>query len=101
MIGRGALTNPFLPNSIKTGRDTTENSLERFRRFYEELFEGYRRRLHGPGHLLDRMKGFWKYFSRAFVDGRAIEKRIHRTHRLDRYLKIVNRFFESEARWNV
>ena len=61
--------------------------------------DDYRREFSGPGHLLDRMKGYWTYFSRAFKDGRKIKKKIHRTHKLDRYVDIVERFFEAEAQW--
>lgn len=101
MIGRGALINPFLPAAIKRGGTDRYNRLERFKAFYDDLFDGYSRIFQGPGHLLDRMKGFWKYFSRAFVDGRAIEKKVHRTHRLDRYQGIVERFFEEDAQWGI
>jgi hypothetical protein len=65
------------------------------------LFDAYSQILQGPGHLLDRMKGFWKYFSQAFADGRAIEKKVHRCHRLDLYLGIVERFFEEDAQWKI
>jgi tRNA-dihydrouridine synthase len=99
MIGRGALVNPFLPTTIKNGKTDSVDNVAVFRAFYDELFEQYRQTFRGPGHLLDRMKGFWTYFSRSFKDGRKIKKKIHRTLKLDRYLKIVERFFEEEARW--
>jgi tRNA-dihydrouridine synthase len=99
MIGRGALIDPFLPAAIKRGGESGDRKLERFKKFYDDLFDSYRRKLQGPGHLLDRMKGFWKYFSQAFENGGRIEKKVHRTHRMDHYLKIVNRFFEEDARW--
>lgn len=99
MIGRGALVNPFLPAIIKAGNDGCANKVEIFRVFYDDLFEQYRQVFHGPGHLLDRMKGFWTYFCRSFKDSHKIKKKIHRTQTLDRYLKIVDRFFEEEAHW--
>jgi tRNA-dihydrouridine synthase len=100
MIGRGAIINPFLPAIIKTGQDNFSNQVETFRYFYEELFEEYQRVFSGPGHLLERMKGFWTYFSQAFKDGRKIRKKIHRTLKLKRYLEIVERFFEKDAEWD-
>jgi tRNA-dihydrouridine synthase len=100
MIGRGALINPFLPAAIKSGQDNATDKVEVFRAFYDELFEQYRQAFRGPGHLLDRMKGFWTYFSQSFKDGRKIKKKIHRTSKLDRYLRIVDRFFEEEAQWD-
>jgi len=99
MIGRGVLANPFLPAIIKNGKDDTGNKVALFKQFYDDLFDQYRQEFQGPGHLLDRMKGFWTYFSRSFKNSRKIQKKIHRTQKLDRYLKIVNRFFEEEAKW--
>lgn len=99
MIGRGALVNPFLPAIIKAGRDTIPGKVEGFKAFYEALFARYRERLCGPGHLLDRMKGFWTYFAGAFSGGRQLEKQIHHTFSLPRYLDIVERFFREEAQW--
>lgn len=97
MIGRGALANPFLPAAIKNGRDGSAARLPRFKTFYDDLFARYREHLHGPGHLLDRMKGFWTYFSEVFVNGTSVAKRIHRTFTLARYLDAVERFFQEEA----
>jgi tRNA-dihydrouridine synthase len=99
MIGRGALANPFLPAIIKNGQDGCGDKLAVFRKFYDDLFEQYRQAFDGPGHLLDRMKGFWTYFNRSFANGRQIKKKIHRTQSLERYLKIVDRFFEVDAQW--
>jgi tRNA-dihydrouridine synthase len=99
MIGRGAIINPFLPAIIKAGQDNFSNQVKIFRDFYQELFEGYRQVFSGPGHLLERMKGFWTYFSQAFKNGRQIRKKVHRTLKLPRYLEIVERFFEEDAQW--
>jgi tRNA-dihydrouridine synthase len=99
MIGRGALANPFLPAAIKAGRDEIPGKAEKFKAFYEALFARYRERLCGPGRLLDRMKGFWTYFACAFANGREMEKRVHRTFNLPRYLEIVERFFRENPAW--
>ncbi len=102
MIGRGALTDPFLPAAIKTGGKEGNGAsakAEAFKAFYADLFGRYRSHLFGPGHLLGRMKGFWKYFAGAFANARDIERRIHRCHQLPRYVEIVERFFDEEAEW--
>ena len=99
MIGRGALSDPFLPAVIKAGRDEIPDKVEKFKTFYEALFAAYQERLCGPGHLLDRMKGFWTYFAGAFKNRRDIEKLIHRTFKLPRYLETVERFFKEGAEW--
>jgi len=59
MIGRGAIINPFLPAILKSGKDDFTDRVETFRSFYQELFDEYQRVFSGPGHLLERMKGFW------------------------------------------
>ena len=99
MIGRGALSNPFLPALIKNGCDGVAGKVEKFKDFYEDLFARYQERLNGPGHLLDRMKGFWTYFAGAFKNGQDIGKRIHHTFTLPRYLDTVERFFAEDAIW--
>jgi tRNA-dihydrouridine synthase len=99
MIGRGALSNPFLPEAITSGADNACAKVQRFRAFYEDLFGRYHEALSGPGHLLDRMKGFWTYFGVHFQNGAALCKRIHRTYHLPRYLEVVSRFFEEDAEW--
>ena len=65
----------------------------------DDLFERTRARLSGPGHLLDRMKGFWTYFAAAFTEGPALAKEIHRTFQLPRYIDTVERFFLENATW--
>jgi tRNA-dihydrouridine synthase len=99
MIGRGAVANPFLPATIKAGRDDITRKVEKFKQFYEALFDQYRQAFSGPGHLLNRMKGFWTYFSKSFQNSPIIAKRIHRTQRIQRYMEIVDRFFTEEAQW--
>lgn len=99
MIGRAAVSNPFLPAIIKAGKDEFTKKVDLFNKFYNDLFERYQEAFSGPGHLLDRMKGFWTYFSQSFENGKKIRKKIHRTHKLQRYLDIVKRFFDDEAVW--
>ena len=99
MIGRGAISNPFLPAIIKTGEDNWTEKVNTFRLFYEDLFNQYQQIFSGPGHLLNRMKGFWTYFSKSFTTGNKIKKKIHRSHKLQRYQEVVERFFKEEAHW--
>jgi tRNA-dihydrouridine synthase B len=99
MIGRGALADPFLPAAIKNGPHAAADRVQRFKAFYDDLFDRTRERLSGPGHLLDRMKGFWTYFAAAFTEGPALAKEIHRTFQLPRYTDTVERFFQENAVW--
>jgi tRNA-dihydrouridine synthase len=97
MIGRGALADPFLPAAVKTGRAGVADRLQRIKAFYDDLFACYQERLSGPGHLLDRMKGFWTYLAPAFESGPSLARHIHRTFTLPRYVETVGRFFADEA----
>jgi len=49
MIGRGAVANPFLPAVIKSGQDDVGDKVEKFRKFYEDLFEDTGRCFPVPG----------------------------------------------------
>ena len=99
MIGRGALINPYLPGVIKGTENPADDKVHRFIGFYYDLYRGYQERLSGPGHLLNRMKGFWTYFALTLEGGKKVAKQIHRSKRIHRYETIVSEFFSSEPRW--
>ena len=100
MIGRGLLANPFLPGVLK--KDPAMNGAQktdRFRLFHDVLVERYQDRLSGPGHLLDRMKGLWKYFAKGFQDSDTGRKRIHKARTFGQYQQAVAAFLESGLTW--
>ena len=66
-------------------------------RFHEALFEAYSRVLDSPSHVLNKMKGLWRYFSMPFEDCQKTMKEIKKTHRPDQYLEQANLFFDTEA----
>lgn len=98
MIGRWCLANPLLPFIIKKGTDNIENKTRKVKEFHEALFQAYRHILDGPSHLLNKMKGFWRYFSLPFEGPKESMKKIKKSNRPDQYLKQVNLFFEKDAR---
>lgn len=98
MIGRGVLANPFLPSLLKNEHKTDKTDLYILQQFHDELFENYSKILSGPAHLTGRMKSFWKYFSLSFNDGKKILKKIRKTDQIEKYRKIVDNFFENEAK---
>lgn len=97
MIGRWCMADPFLPHAIKTGKDNIPDKIEKIKQFHEALFDAYGRVLHGPSHILNKMKGFWRYLSLPFQDCKKAMKRIKKSRRPDQYLDRVNLFFETEA----
>ena len=97
MIGRGCLANPFIPTAIKTSNTEVPDKIRVMKRFHDDLFEKYSRILHGPSHLLNRMKGIWRYLSYSLKDCEKFTKKINKTQRPDQYVDLVNLFFETEA----
>jgi tRNA-dihydrouridine synthase len=99
MIGRWCLADPFLPGRITTGIDDIVDKIYRMQQFHEALFDAYNRGLDGPSHVMNKMKGFWRYFSLPFGDCKKTMKKIIKTRRPDQYIEQVNLFFETEAQW--
>lgn len=98
MIGRWCLADPFLPHNIKTGKDDIRDKIERMKRFHAALHEQYCTVLDGPGHVLNKMKGLWKFFCLPFSDCNKALKKIKKATRPDQYLHLVNRFFDTQAK---
>ena len=98
MIGRWCLADPFLPMAIKNGAGNTARSIEKMKVFHEALFYAYKELLDGPSHLLNKMKGLWRYFSLPFTEFKKTMKTIKKSTSPDQYLERVNHFFASEAR---
>lgn len=100
MIGRGALSDPFLASAIKDGTIAyPPDPAEAIREFHNVLMDAYIERLSGPGHLLDRMKGLWQYLAVRFADARALLKAVQKCRRLDAYEDAVARFFDGRPQW--
>jgi tRNA-dihydrouridine synthase B len=93
MIGRGVIMDPFLPSDIKWPHKNHGDRILIFQDFHDRLFDRYQAALSGPSHLLDRMKGLWRYFSEGFENGRELRKRIHKTTRIEHYLDVVQHYF--------
>jgi tRNA-dihydrouridine synthase len=99
MIGRWCLADPFLPGRITTGADDIPDKIYRMQRFHTALFEAYSRLLDGPCQVLNKMKGFWQYFSLSFEDCQQTMIDVRKAHQPDQYLAQVNLFFETKAQW--
>ena len=98
MLGRGLIANPFLPEMIQSGTRLICHRNTRFEKFHDDLVAGYCRQFSGPGHVLDRMKGFWRYFAADFPDGRRIIKRVRKADSLEGYRQVVMAVFNGQDR---
>ncbi|MFZ2654757.1 MAG: tRNA-dihydrouridine synthase family protein [Victivallales bacterium] len=99
MIGRGALSCPFLPAMLKGAEfPSAENRLKHLRKFHELLFEGNRQWQSGMSHLLDKMFEQWDYLSMSFSDPHRIRRRIRKSRNIGQYYDAVGWSFEQELR---
>ena len=84
MIGRGAVSNPFLAEEIKALAVAGDRS-GRLRAWHDELYRSYREALSGPAHVLDKMKEVWSYLGASFPGRPRQLERISRAKSLEAY----------------
>ena len=97
MIGRGLISDPFLPSMIKN--DTTEypdNKLELFSQFHDSLYQQYAEALSGPKHLTLKMYHFWEYFASTFNNPHKTLKKIKKAKSIYKYDAAVKEIFNRE-----
>tara|TARA_B110000046_G_scaffold118422_1_gene125189 strand:- start:1351 stop:1680 length:330 start_codon:yes stop_codon:yes gene_type:complete len=96
MIGRGLITDPFLPSMIRMNTtEYAEDIEERFQKFIDTLFEGYSRALSGRSHVLTKMTSFWEYFARSFPNPHKTFKKIKKAKTIDAYHAAVEMIMEE------
>ena len=96
MIGRGLITDPFLPSMIKN--NTTEypkNKLEIFEAFHDEIYQEYDAYLSGPTPIRMKMLGFWEYFSESFSNPQKTFKKIKKAGNSRNYEIAVKEIFKN------
>lgn len=102
MIGRGAITNPFLPEQIRNNiKLNNDEKIIRFLAFHDEIFSTYVNRLNGPGHIMDKIKELWFYWYKAFSGGNIFYKEMCRIRSNDIYLKHKDHFFKEKPEFIV
>ncbi len=97
MIGRGLISDPFLPSMIK--KDTIEypeNKLALFQQFHDRLYQEYSESLSGPKHLTMKMFHFWEYFSSTFNNPHKTLKKIKKAKSIYKYNAAVKEIFNHE-----
>ncbi|HOQ37526.1 MAG TPA: tRNA-dihydrouridine synthase family protein [Acetivibrio sp.] len=98
MLGRGALTDPFLPSVIKGHDIPSANKISIVRNFHDDIFNFYQSRLSGSKHLSDKMKEFWDYLHVHICTDKKLLKKIKKCHDSSQYIELVNQLFDS-AEW--
>lgn len=99
MIGRGAISNPFLSGLLK-GVAMPADVVARFRAFHDELYFSYREVLEGQKHVLDKMKELWTYFGRSLTAGAEAYKSLAKAMTFPAYESAVRLVFTT-ATWQA
>lgn len=97
MIGRGLISDPFLPSMIKSNSlEYPENRIKLFTEFHNTLYQQYSESLSGATHILLKMYHLWEYFSLSFSDSRKTLKKIKKAKSIKNYDAAVSEIFNSE-----
>lgn len=97
MIGRGLLSDPFLPAKIK-GISIADDQQTQVRRFIEDLYAGYRRQLNDNLAVLGILKEYWKYLAESFDDPHQVFKNLKKVKSFEEYEEAVVLIF-NEYQW--
>ena len=93
MLGRGVLSNPTLPMSLKAQTPESqpnEEDLKRFRAFHDEILEEYRELMSGDQPALFRMKELWTYMRKYVHLTDKQMKQIHKSKKIEEYRSIIS-----------
>ncbi|MGE4289943.1 MAG: tRNA dihydrouridine synthase [Salinivirgaceae bacterium] len=101
MIGRGLIANPFLGIEIKNGTDLPESEKRQlFFLFHQEILYHFEKKLSGDAHALNKMHGYWEYWSSLFSNSRKIYKLLKKVRCLNDYNKLTSEFIKNEPLTN-
>lgn len=90
MIGRGAVSNPFLFEMIQEDEDEMpEDWKEVFYQFVQLLLDSQLKESSNEGNVLIKMKHFWEYFSASFDDESRVYRKIKKANSILDYSDIV------------
>ncbi|CAM4168409.1 tRNA dihydrouridine synthase [Flavobacterium weaverense] len=97
MIGRGLISDPFLPSMIKNNTtEYPENKIELFNAFHDTLYAIYSESLSGSTHILLKMYHLWEYFSATFSNPHKVLKKIKKAQSIRNYEAAVTEIFRNE-----
>jgi len=97
MIGRGLLSDPFLPAIIK-GLPIPADRQAHIRRFVDDLYFAYRKQLNDNLAVLGILKEYWRYLAESFIDPHRVFKQLKKVTSFDEYEDAVAIVF-GEYEW--
>jgi tRNA-dihydrouridine synthase len=97
MIGRGLISDPFLPSMIKNNtHEYPTNKMEVLNAFHDTLYAIYSESLSGQAHILLKMYHLWEYFSVTFANPHKVLKKIKKAQSIRNYEAAVAEIFKNE-----
>jgi tRNA-dihydrouridine synthase len=97
MIGRGLISDPFLPSMIKNNtHEYPTNKMEVLNAFHDTLYAIYSESLSGQAHILLKMYHLWEYFSVTFANPHKVLKKIKKAQSIRNYEGAVAEIFKNE-----
>lgn len=96
MIGRGLISDPFLPQMIQqNSTDYPENRWQVFREFHDRIFQEYDEYLCGPTPIKMKMRGFWEFFATSFPNPQKTFKKIKKANNAAQYQQAIREIFSE------
>ena len=95
MVGRGLLKNIFLLEELSGHPSSPSYQQEKLLYFHEQLLHTYQQSLTDPGHVLNKMKEFWIYFSSHFSDQHKVLKLVKKIRNQSDYPPIILEIFRN------
>lgn len=91
MIGRGAISNPFLFEMIQEDSiEFPEDRMEIFSDFLNLLLESYLKETQNEGNVLIKMKHYWEYFSESFENGNRYYRIVKKVNSIPEYQRFID-----------
>ncbi len=78
MLGRGALTNPYMPSEIKGVEYTTQKKKELLYQFHNSYLQIVQQHFPVWNHAFNYLKSFWCYPIKSFANGHKHYKKLRR-----------------------
>lgn len=95
MIGRGALSDPFIGERIRGQSINKDEQYKRLAAFHADLYTQNELKLSGPGHLLSRLKQVWFYLKTSFPDEKQLTKKLLRSKDDKQYREVISKIFND------
>lgn len=98
MIGRGILSNVFLPLEIKgIDKPDAQQAKLLLKEFHNNIMEEYIELMKGETQILSKLKPFWEYFALNFDNSKKIFKGIKKCVNLKKYSEAVRFAFQQDV----